>query len=78
MMDGHARYLDLSKPELKKALDLVQELRAHCQEHELPKTLVLGGVAWDVDAVVRPEREKAYLEGKAYEKDRIAILLGVA
>lgn len=68
---------DPNNPAMKKAFILTAELSMHCKIHNLPRKFILNGVAFDVYAVIEDEREKGYLEGKAYEKGRITELLGL-
>ena len=64
---------DITRPEIAKAIKLAQELVSHCQKHNLNESTELYGVAISASYV----KEKAYVEGKKYEKNRIATLLGL-
>jgi len=70
--------VDFNDPAISKALDLAQEFNRYCKENDLPRMLVLDGVALDAFQIAKDFREKGYLEGKAYEKGRITELLGLA
>ncbi len=63
---------------LGKALDMAREFSHYCRENNLSDSFVVMGVAHNADAIYRKAHEKGYLEGKAYEKERIAELLGIA
>ena len=66
--------IDTSRPEIAKAIDLARQLIAHCNEHGFDATTEVCGVAINALCV----KEEAYREGKEYEKERIASLLGLA
>ncbi len=70
-------HIDPNSPQYKRAIALVEELLAHCKEYNLPDSMILMGVAIDAESVARKSYEQGYLDGKRYEKQRIADLLGV-
>jgi hypothetical protein len=66
--------IDTSRPEIAKAIDLARELVEHCRQHNFSEQTEVFGVAINANAV----KEFAYVQGKNYEKDRIATLLGLS
>jgi hypothetical protein len=60
------RKIDIQDPAITKALELAIALSTHCKEHDLPKTLVLDGVAIDAETVIKV----------AIAKDRSILLNG--
>ena len=65
--------LDMGRPGVKEAIVLAQRLVTHCKEHSFPPNTEISGVAINVNTV----RERACLQGKEYERNRIANLLGL-
>lgn len=49
--------IDLEKPALDKAFELALAFSDHCAEHNLPETLVINGVAFDAEALLKADRE---------------------
>ena len=72
------KFIDPNSPVFEKALELAREFSDYCKENNLPDSFVVMGAAHNADAIYRKAHEKGYLEGKSYEKGRIAELLGVA
>ena len=64
--------IDLSKPHIQRALELVNELREICAMHNLPKTLILGGVAVDADEFRKYILQRSW--GIHMEKGEVDIL----
>ena len=58
---------------LNEAIELALKFKRHCVENGFPPDTEIAGVAFDAAWV----REKAYLDGKKFEKERIRSLLGV-
>ncbi len=56
-----------------KAIKLAITFKEYCIEHNLPPTIEIAGVAWDAQSI----KDKAYITGKNYEKERIVMLLGL-
>ena len=59
---------------IHEAMELALKFKRYCIEHDISCTAEIAGVAWNADWV----RETAYLDGKKYEKQRIAGILGLA
>ena len=70
-------HINPNSPQYKRAIELAEELKTYCKEHNLPNSMILVGVALDAEAVARKSYEQGYLDGKRYEKQRIADLLGL-
>jgi len=68
---------DFTDPVIIEALELATALSDYCIAHDLPKELVLSGVAINAESLARRKREEGYMEGKRYEQTRIASLLGL-
>ena len=54
MNDSVMKYNDMvnfRKSEYKKLFDLTNELVRHCEEHNISKTAICNGVAWNHEAV---------------------------
>jgi hypothetical protein len=66
--------IDTTRPEIAKAVDLARQLVEHCRDHNFSDQTEVFGVAINANAV----KELAYVQGKEYEKDRIATLLGLS
>ncbi len=63
----------LERPEIVKAMQLADEFKNHCFEHNIPKSAEIMGVAWCVDSV----KKRAFTEGKKSVIDRINKVLGL-
>lgn len=78
-MNTHAHIIyNPNDPDMKKAFDLAEKLSLHCRKANLPESFIIHGVAWRVSEVTKNERKEGILEGRAYEKGRIAELLGLS
>lgn len=60
--------------EQDEAIKMAQELVRFCKQHNFPKDTRLAGVIVFGEHV----KEQAYLDGKNFEKDRIASILGLS
>lgn len=68
---------DPNNPAMAKALELAEQLSYHCRMSNLPNDFVILGVAWNHFDITDKRIKEAYEQGKAFEKGRIAQLLGV-
>ncbi len=57
----------------KVAAELAKEFYKYCLDSGIPVNAEILGVVWNANFV----RESAYIDGKKFEKQRIASLLGV-
>ena len=72
-MEVKVEYLDLSKPGVEKAIALAKELVYHCKQYNFDNKAEIFGLALNANHV----KEQAYIQGKNFEKERIASLLGL-
>lgn len=64
---------NLNDPATQKAIKLAEDFSRHCKENNFPDTLVIGNVAHNASAI----KDFHYLDGKKYEKERLATFLGL-
>ena len=69
---------DFYDPLIREAFDMANQLVRHCLTNDLDPTLVICGVAWNVEAISRADREAGRLLGIEQERDRIRAVLGLA
>jgi len=67
------RTFSFDDPVFQKALELAEAFADHCNINNLPDDFMINGVHRNAYKSI----EKAYIEGKKYEKERIATLLGL-
>ncbi len=66
--------VDTTRPGVEKAIKLARELVYHCRKHGFDNEVEIFGVALNAKHV----KEQAYIQGKEFEKERIASLLGLS
>jgi len=71
--NGKSYDLDCLNEPMYKAVELAIEFKNFCLEHHIEPSVEIAGVAWNSQWV----REQAYIEGKKFEKQRVAAILGL-
>jgi len=61
----------------KNLIELSDKLTDYWLEH-CPHVKMVGGMVLDAERLRQEAHEKGYIEGKAYERGRIAEMLGVS
>ena len=75
--DVSVELIATDSPEMQQAHDLALRLTMHCKKHNLPNSLIIGGVATDAAELFAAVKEQGYQDGKQYERNRIKCLLGL-